>query len=232
MKFISKVFTLMLLIVYGMIVPMSSANADASIFTTTLVVPQNFYEESAERWVALANILTKVPNRSIVTLKVQGIGGAVMYLERIADSILDARQRGVVVNMKVIGPAQSSHAMLLCYATNVSFVDGSSAMFHSMAYPDAELFGLVPIRNIDLSPPDRLAQDGIFAQCKYAGFLTEEDIAIIKQNRDVTAYIRKGKLRKIYSNDLMGPEAARKQEMIYFTYLLGVVVVVVVIKKI
>jgi hypothetical protein len=120
-----------------------------------------------------------------ITLKITGVGGEAMVGNKFIRDIISAQEKGVSVNMRVVGPAYSMHAFLVCFANKVTLDDGATLMFHSVYVMKTHLFGLVHIRDTSLDPASEASQDFFLNKCKEVGRLTDADIKVIKAGGDV-----------------------------------------------
>lgn len=165
-----------------------------------VVVPIMFTVPEWDQWNQLGQNMatTQLPE---VRLIVQGFGGIVFIGNTFIRQMQAAQSKGLKVDMEVVGPVYSLHAMLICFADNLMIDEGVTLMYHGISV-QTSLFG-IPYNNFDLTP-DMQAQEQYFIDaCVNKGILTQEDIDHIKNKDDVYITMRHGVLVRQYAPDPM-----------------------------
>lgn len=171
--------------------------------TVGVTVPLIFAFENENDWKSIEAGIASADNTVTIVLQTQGVGGVVYLMNEFVNEIKNAQDRGVVINMDVMGPAASAHAFMTCYANNVHIREGASLLFHEPYAEGSALNGLVTWRDTMSDPANTTLEDSFYTQCIKAGRLTKQDVIDIKAGSDVIIANQGGKLMHIVSHDAM-----------------------------
>ena len=208
------------------------ADIQKALTPTAIVldVPETFQSDDPV-WLKYGQALREMPIDHW-TFRITGYGGSVMDANRFISSIEDAQKQGKTVDMDVVGPAYSAHAIITCYADNVNLREGASLMFHSVSYVNSVFFGLIQYGESNIDTATSAVQDRIFNQCVKKGILSKEDVAFIKNDGDVTLSKIDGKIVTTYSAD-PDRKSILVKELTSILVALGLLVsIIVFIKKV
>lgn len=171
--------------------------------------PPLFTSNFLDQWHELESTI-RDGDKKQYTIRWEGYGGMVFFGGEFQQAIVDAQKQGKVINIDVIGPAISMHALSVCYADNVNIRPGASLVFHSIFGEDDSLWGMIKslitgkTQKVYNFLPFELRQNSyMWAECINKGYVNRQDLDHIFMNREMMTEWKdkKGNWVKVYSKD-------------------------------
>lgn len=231
---------LILLLVSSFSFAEGSKDIDSLLKSLSVPVPKKVivfelppvFDYSLYAWYADSAELIRVTDATEIDVRVQGYGGSVLLVNQFGQALLDAQAQGKEIVMDVVGPAYSGHAYITCYANKVILRNGGALMFHAAYTIDSYFFGLLTHRNMMQDPASHALNTAMFAQCKKVGRLTDKDIAVIEEGRDVTVARYGDMIVTTYSEDDESTSAFLSQIFALIASVSAIIVVIGLVKRI
>jgi hypothetical protein len=197
--------------------------------------PNTFIDSNNDLWDAFANKLVSLSSidamRSKITLLVNGYGGDVNEVFKVSASIERAKEKGVVVDMEVIGQAISGHAYLLCAANKVTFREGSSVVFHAAGNYNSLFFKLFSYRTIGKDIETTTLSLPLFKSCVRNNLLTLEEVMLVSQGKRITITYLNGQFNRYVNEDYNNEWSNMFAQLIYIGFLFCVLILLIYIIK-
>lgn len=138
---------------------------------------------SARNYVYLRDILINLDKNDIVEFKMHNFGGVIQYGRIIIDGLYRTKAKTIG---NLIGNNYSMGSSVACAMQKLEFSPGTFLMFHN---PNTQVSDQVQVTQLISNKPESDANlDTMIAPCLEKGYITQEQVKELKENRSLEIY--------------------------------------------